>query len=147
MAKRVGGFFTKMGGEGGPKCKIATHPLPPDAEQRRRPRGVGGGQSGRSGLGGGRGPRKEGEGVVGNRSPASPRAMVACSSGATGAGGGGRKWLRRRRCSLGGRAGAGECGCGDGRGARGLFYSRAKAVEVGGGSARLAGGSNGGRPC
>ena len=81
MAKRVGGFFTKMGGQGGPKCKIATHPLPPDAEQRWRPRGVGGGQSGRSGLGGGRGPGKEGEGVVGNRSPASPRARVARRGG------------------------------------------------------------------
>ena len=62
MAKRVEGFFTKMGGEEGPKCKIATHPLSPDAEQRRRPRGVGGGQSGRSGLGGAgdRGKRERG---------------------------------------------------------------------------------------
>ena len=97
------------------------------------------------GSGGGRGPGAREEGGTVNRSPVSPRAKVARRGGATEAGGGGREWLRRRRCGLGGGARAGECGCGDGRGARGLFYSRAKAVEVGGGSARLAGGSNSGR--
>jgi len=76
MAKRVGGFFTKNGSRGGPKCKIATHPLPPDAEQRRRPRGVGGGQSGSLGDGGDRGERGKGEEREEIRSPYLTRAMV-----------------------------------------------------------------------
>ena len=93
-----------MGGEGGPKCKMAIHPLPPIAKQGRGAGSPAAANPAAPDSGGGRGPGEKREGGSGNRSPASPRAMVACSSGATGAGGGGREWLRRRRCGPRGEA-------------------------------------------
>ena len=66
MAKRVEGFFTKMGGEGGPKSKMATHPLPPDVELGRWPRAAAAANPAALGLGGGRGRGERGEEVAGD---------------------------------------------------------------------------------
>ena len=76
MAKRVGGFFTKMGGEGGPKCKTATHPLPPIAEQGRWRWASAAADSGSLGDGGDRGEKGKGEEREEIRSPYLTRAMV-----------------------------------------------------------------------
>ena len=73
---------------------------------------------------------KRGEGKV-IRSPASPRAGAERGGWATRAGGGGRRWLRRRRCGLG--RGAWEDGgaCGGWGAAREPFYRASEAVEGG----------------
>ena len=86
------GFLNRMGGEGGPKRKTATHPLPPDAEQRRRLRGVGGGQSGRSGPRGRPGPRGKGrEGFDGSI----PILTSSWGAAQRRLGGSGRHWAER----------------------------------------------------
>ena len=65
MAKRGRGFFTKMGGEGGPKGKTATHPLPPIAEQGRGAGSPAAANPDAPGSGGGCGPGGKEEGYGG----------------------------------------------------------------------------------
>ena len=70
-----------MGGEGGPKSKMATHPFPLDVEQGRRPGSAAAANPAAPGLGGGRDRGKNGERVAGDRSPASPLAGVTRRGG------------------------------------------------------------------
>ena len=78
---------------GGLKAKGAAHPLPPDAEQGRRPGPSAVANPAAPGLGGGRDRRGKGKGVAGDRPPASPRVVVACRGSSAGVGGGGMKWF------------------------------------------------------
>src|SRR6185503_7056696 len=94
-----------MGGEGGPKSKMATHPLPPDAEQGRRPVSSAAANPAAPGLGGGRDRGEKGERVAGDRSPGSPRAGVVRRGGSAEPGGSGRSGSRRRRCCSSGGGG------------------------------------------
>ena len=117
-----------MGGEGGPKSKIATHPLPPDAEQWRRPGSAAAANPAAPGLGGGRDRGEKGERVAGDRSPASPLAGVLRRGGSAGAGGNGRSGSRRRRCCGSRGGGGGWAGSGGGGVTPGALYSRGEAV-------------------
>ena len=103
LEQRAGFFFViwqkgervsllKWEERGGPKGKTTTHPLPPDAEQRRRLRGVGGGRSGRSGPRGRPGPRGKGrEGCGGSI----PSLTSSWGDAQRRLGGSGRQWAER----------------------------------------------------
>ena len=77
------GSFNRMGGEGGPKRKTATPPLPPIAEQGKGAGSPVAARFGRAGLGRRPGTRGKGKGGALEGIPASPWAGMVRRGGAT----------------------------------------------------------------